>query len=183
MMSGVLLAVALYAVVRWRAVVAAAVGAAFPNRLFVALGLLSLAIAAFSLMRQRNYKRMLAYSSIEHMGLVWVGLALGPLGSMAAMLHVVNHALAKATMFLLAGRILQRFRTADIASVSGLLRVMPGTGWLFLAGGLALVGLPPFGLFVSEFALFRAGFAAGRPGLMGVVLALLAVAGVGLSRT
>jgi hydrogenase-4 component F len=179
MMSGVLLAVALYAVVRWRTVVAAAVGAAFPNRLFVALGLLSLAIAAFSLMRQRNYKRMLAYSSIEHMGLVWVGLALGPLGSMAAMLHVVNHALAKATMFLLAGRILRRFRTADIASVSGLLRVMPGTGWLFLAGGLALVGLPPFGLFVSEFALFRAGFAAGRPGLMGVVLALLAVAGVG----
>jgi hydrogenase-4 component F len=179
MMSGVLLAVALYAVVRWRAVVAAAVGGAFPNSLFIALGVLSLAIAAFSLVRQRNYKRMLAYSSIEHMGLVWVGLALGPLGTMAAMLHLVNHALAKATMFLLAGRVLQRFRTAEIASVSGLLRAMPATGWLFLAGGLALVGLPPFGLFVSEFALFRAGFAAGRVGLMGVVLALLAVAGVG----
>jgi hydrogenase-4 component F len=179
MMSGVLLAVALYAVVRWRAVVAAAVGGTFPNRLFVTLGILSLAIAAFSLLRQRNYKRMLAYSSIEHMGLVWVGLGLGPLGSMAAMLHLVNHTLAKAAMFLLAGRILHRFRTAEIAGVSGLLRVMPGTGWLFLAGGLALVGLPPFGLFVSEFALFRAGFASGRLGLMGLVLALLAVAGVG----
>src|SRR5215831_488943 len=180
MMSGVLLAVALYAVVRWRAVVAAAVGGAFPNRLFVTMGVLSLAIAAFSLLRQRNYKRLLAYSSIEHMGLVWVGLALGPLGVMAAMLHLVNHALAKATMFLLAGRVLHRFRSAEIASVSGLLRVMPGTGWLFLAGGLALVGLPPFGLFVSEFALFRAGFAAGRFWLMGVVLALVAVASVGL---
>ena len=80
MMSGVLLAVALYAVIRWRAVVAAAVGPAFPDRLLVALGVLSLVIAAFSLLLQRNYKRMLAYSSIEHMGLVCVGLTLGPRG-------------------------------------------------------------------------------------------------------
>jgi hydrogenase-4 component F len=179
MMSGVLLAVALYAVIRWKAVVSAAVGSAFPNRLLVVLGVLSLAIAAFSLLSQRNYKRMLAYSSIEHMGLVCVGLALGPLGIVAAMLHLINHTLAKATMFLLAGRILHRYRTAEIARVAGLLQAMPGTGWLFLAGGLALVGLPPFGLFVSEFALLRAGFAIGRPGLMGVVLALLAVACIG----
>jgi hydrogenase-4 component F len=175
----VLLAVALYAVIRWKAVVSAAVGSAFPNRLLVVLGVLSLAIAAFSLLSQRNYKRMLAYSSIEHMGLVCVGLALGPLGTVAAMLHLMNHTLAKATMFLLAGRILHRYRTAEIARVAGLLQAMPGTGWLFLAGGLALVGLPPFGLFVSEFALLRAGFAIGRPGLMGIVLVLLAVAGIG----
>jgi hydrogenase-4 component F len=180
MMSGVLLAVALYAVLRWKAVVSATVGPAFPNRLLVALGILSLAIAAFSLVMQRSYKRLLAYSSIEHMGLVCVGLTLGPLGVVASMLHLVNHALAKASMFLLAGRILHRYRTADIARVSGLLQVMPGTGWLFLSGGLALAGLPPFGLFVSELALLRAGFAAGRPWLMGLVLALLAVACVGL---
>jgi hydrogenase-4 component F len=179
MMSGVLLAVALYAIVRWRAVVAAAVGSAFPDRLLVILGLLSLAIAAFSLVVQRNYKRMLAYSSIEHMGLMCVGLTLGPLGAVAAMLHLVNHTLAKATMFLLAGRILHRYQTADIARVSGLLQVMPGTGWLFLAGSLALTGLPPFGLFISEFALVRAGFAVGQPWLMGLVLLLLAVAFVG----
>jgi hydrogenase-4 component F len=179
MMSGVLLAVALYAVLRWKAVVSATVGPAFPNRLLVALGILSLAIAAFSLVMQRSYKRLLAYSSIEHMGLVCVGLTLGPLGVVASMLHLLNHTLAKASMFLLAGRILHRFRTADIARVSGLLQVMPGTGWLFLAGGLALAGLPPFGLFVSELALLRAGFAAGRPWLMGLVLALLAVACVG----
>jgi hydrogenase-4 component F len=122
---------------------------------------------------------MLAYSSIEHMGLACVGLALGPLGTVAAMLHLVNHTLAKASMFFLAGRVLHRYRTADIARVSGLLTVMPGTGWLFLAGGLALVGLPPFGLFVSEFALLRAGFTIGRPWLMGLVLALLAVACIG----
>ena len=119
MMSGVLLAVALYAIVRWKAVVSVAVGDAFPNRLLVVLGVLSLAIAAFSLVMQRNYKRMLAYSSIEHMGLVCVGLTLGPPGTVAAMLHLLNHTLAKAAMFLLAGRVLHRYRTADIARVSG----------------------------------------------------------------
>jgi hydrogenase-4 component F len=180
MMSGVLLAVALYAIVRWKVVVGAAVGHGFPDGLLVLHGVLSLAIAAFSLVLQRNYKRMLAYSSIEHTGLICVGLALGPAGSVAAMLHLANHTLAKSTMFFLAGRVLGRYRTTEIGRVSGLLRAMPWTGGLFLTGALALVGLPPFGLFVSEFALFRAGFAAGRPWLMGLVLLLLTVAFVGL---
>ena len=96
------------------------------------------------------------------------------------MLHLANHTLAKSTMFFLAGRVLRRYRTTEIGRVSGLLRAMPWTGGLFLTGALALVGLPPFGLFVSEFALFRAGFAAGRPWLMGLVLLLLTVAFVGL---
>jgi hydrogenase-4 component F len=176
MMSGVLLAVALYAVIRWEAVVNAAVGTGFTDGLYIALGVLSIAIAAFSLVIQRNYKRMLAYSSIEHTGLICLGLALGPLGTFAAMLHLLNHALAKSTIFFLAGRVLHRYGTTEIGRVSGLLKVMPWTGGLFAAGILAVIGLPPFGLFISEFALFRAGFAAGRPWLMGLVLALLAVA-------
>jgi hydrogenase-4 component F len=180
MMSGVLLAVALYAVVRWEAVVNAAVGSGFTDGLFIALGVLSIVIAAFSLVVQRNYKRMLAYSSIEHTGLICVGLALGPLGTFAAMLHLLNHTLAKSTMFFLAGRVLHRYETTEIGRVSGLLKTMPWTGGLFAAGVLAVVGLPPFGLFISEFALFRAGFAAGRPWLMGLVLALLAVAFVSM---
>jgi hydrogenase-4 component F len=180
MMSGVLLAVALYAVIRWEAVVNAAVGTGFTDGLYIALGVLSIAIAAFSLVIQRNYKRMLAYSSIEHTGLICVGLALGPLGTFAAMLHLLNHALAKSMMFFLAGRVLHRYGTTEISRVSGLLKVMPWTGGLFAAGMLAVIGLPPFGLFISEFALFRAGFAAGRPWLMGLVLALLAVAFVSM---
>ncbi|HEY7869125.1 MAG TPA: proton-conducting transporter membrane subunit [Methylomirabilota bacterium] len=180
MMSGVLLAVALYAVIRWQAVVNVATGTGFSDGLFIILGVLSLGIAAFSLVMQRNYKRMLAYSSIEHTGLVCVGLALGPLGTFAAMLHLLNHTVAKSMMFLLAGRILRRFGTAEISRVSGLLAVMPWTGGLFAVGVLATVGLPPFGLFISEFALFRAGFAVGRPWLMGLVLALLAVAFVSM---
>lgn len=176
MMSGVLLAVALYAVVRWQAVVNAAVGTGFTDALFIALGVLSIVIASFSLVVQRNYKRMLAYSSIEHTGLICVGLALGPLGTFAAMLHLLNHALAKSMMFFLAGRILHRYGTTDIGRVSGLLRAMPCTGGLFATGLLAVVGLPPFGLFLSEFALIRAGFVAGRPWLMGLILALMTVA-------
>ena len=180
MMSGVLLAVALYAIVRWEAVVNAAIGSGFTDGLFLALGLLSLGIAALSLMIQRNYKRLLAYSSIEHTGLVCVGLALGPLGTFAAMLHLLNHTLAKAMTFFLAGRVQHRYGTTEIAGVSGLLAVMPWTGGLFAVGMLAIVGLPPFGLFVSEFALLRAGFASGRPWTMGLVLALLVVAFVGV---
>jgi len=180
MMSGVLLAVALYAVVRWQAVVNAAVGRGFTDSLYIALGVLSILIASFSLVIQRNYKRMLAYSSIEHTGLICVGLALGPLGTFAAMLHLLNHTLAKSTMFFLAGRILHRYGTAEIGRVSGLLRAMPWTGGLFATGLLAVIGLPPFGLFLSEFALVRAGFAAGRPWLMGLVLVLMTLAFVSM---
>ncbi len=180
MMSGVLLAVALYAIARWKAVANAALGPAPTDRLLIALGLLSLAIAALSLVLQRNYKRMLAYSSIEHTGLICLGLALGPLGTFAAMLQLLNHAIAKSAMFLLAGRILERYGSAELARVSGLLGTMPLTGGLFAAGTLAIIGLPPFGIFLSEWMLVRAGFAAGRPWLMGAVLGLMAVAFIAL---
>src|SRR6266542_796439 len=176
MMSGVLLAVALYAVVRWEAVVNAAVGTKFTDGLFVAMGLLTLGIGAFSLVIQRNYKRMLAYSSIEHTGLICLGLALGPLGTFAALLHLINHTAAKSLVFFLVGHIEGKYGSPVIEHVRGLLKVMPWTGGLFAAGLLALIGLPPFGLFITEFALFRAGFALNHPWLMGAALALLAVA-------
>jgi hydrogenase-4 component F len=176
MMSGVLLAVAMYAVIRWEAVVNAAVGSGFTDALFLILGLLSLGIAALSLVVQRNYKRLLAYSSVEHTGLVCVGLALGPLGTFAAMLHLVNHAIAKAMTFFLAGRVQRRYGSTEIDQVAGLLAVMPWTGAFFAVGMLAIAGLPPFGLFISELALLQAGFAAGRPWAMGLVLLFLLVA-------
>jgi hydrogenase-4 component F len=180
MMSGVLLAVALYAIVRWQAVVRAAVGHGFADDVIGLLGVLSLAVGSLSLVSQRNYKRLLAYSSIEHTGLICVGLGLGPLGVFASMLHLLNHSVAKSMMFLLAGRVLRRYGTAEIERVGGLLRVMPWTGGFFAAGMLAVLGLPPFGLFISEFALVRAGFAAGRPLTLALVLALLAIGFVGV---
>lgn len=180
MMSGVLLAVAMYAIARWKAVIDAAVDPAFSNGLLIGFGLLSVAIGAFTLVRQRHYKRMLAYSSVEHMGLVAIGLALGPLGAFAAWLHVANHAVAKSASFLLAGRILHRYQTSEIGDVTGLLRVMPWTGSFFAIGILALIGLPPFGLFVSEFLLIQATVAGGKTWLGGLVLLFLLVAFVSL---
>jgi hydrogenase-4 component F len=175
-MSGVLLAVALYAILRWKMVVDATLGGGYTNKLFIALGLLSLVIASFSIVLSRNYKRLLAYSSIEHTGLMCLGLALGPLGVFAAMLHLVNHTAAKSMTFLLAGRVLHRYHSTQIKDVSGLRETMPGTAAMLAAGILAIIGLPPFGLFISEFALIRAGFATGHAWLMGAVLVLLAVA-------
>jgi hydrogenase-4 component F len=180
MMSGVLLAVALYAIARWKAVADAAMGPGFTNALLTGFGLLSVAVGALSLVIQRHYKRMLAYSSVEHMGLAAIGLALGPLGMFAAWLHVVNHAIAKSASFLLAGRILHRYGQTEIAHVRGLVRVMPWTGGLFAVGVLALAGLPPFGLFVSEFLLVQAAIVTGRWWVAAIVLALLLVAFVSL---
>jgi hydrogenase-4 component F len=96
------------------------------------------------------------------------------------MLHLVNHSIAKSMMFFLSGRILDRYRTAELGGVSGLLTTMPTTGACFAAGMLALVGLPPFGLFLSKFAVVRAGIAAGHPWLIGTVLAFLVVAFVAM---
>lgn len=185
-MSGVLLAVALYAILRWKVVIDAAlaangrIGDTYTNNLLLGLGLLSMLIAALSMVRSKNYKRLLAYSSIENTGLTCLGLALGPLGVFAALLHLVNHSIAKSMLFLLSGRILHRYHTTEIAEVRGLFKAMPLTGGLFAAGILALIGLPPFGIFISEFALIRAGFADGKPWLMALVLVLLAVAFVAL---
>ncbi len=182
MMSGVLVAVSMYAVLRWKIVVDASGAQAFTDALLLGAGLLSVTVGAFSLVIQRHYKRMLAYSSVEHMGLVAIGLALGPLGIFAALLHVVNHAVTKSMMFLLAGRVLARYRTTEVQGVSGLLRAMPWTGGLFAAGVLSLAGLPPFGLFISEFLLVRAAIASGRLWITAVLLVLLLTAFVSMIR-
>ncbi len=182
MMSGVLMATAMYAIMRWKAVVDRAVSPAFSGHLLIGLGVLSVAVASLSLVLQRNYKRMLAYSSVEHSGLICIGLGLGPAGVFAATFHLVNHAVVKSMLFLLSGRIGRRYGTAQIREVSGLMATMPATAVLFGLGVFALVGLPPGSLFLSEYALVGAGFRDGRPWLMALVLALLFVAFVALVR-
>jgi hydrogenase-4 component F len=176
LMSSALFAVAMYAIVRWKVVADAAIKDHYADHLLLALGMLSLLIAAFSIVLARNYKRMLAYSSVEHTGLICLGLGLGPLGVFAALLHLVNHTAAKSLMFFLVGNIERKYGSPLIRQVHGLLKVMPWTGAMFAAGLMALMGLPPFGLFISEFALFRAGFATHHYWLMGTALLLLLVA-------
>lgn len=176
LMSSALFAVAIYAILRWKVVADSAIKDHYTDRLMLTLGLLSLTIAAFSIVLSQNYKRMLAYSSVEHTGLICLGLGLGPLGVFAALLHLVNHTAAKSLMFFLVGNIERKYGSPLVKQVRGLLKVMPWTGGLFAAGMLALMGLPPFGLFISEFALFRAGFAGHHYWLMGTALLLLLVA-------
>jgi len=184
LMSGVLLSVGLYALLRFKPIVDLAVGPHFARRMLVALGLLSLAVAAAFLWNPRNYKRMLAYSSVEHVGLVCLGMGFGgPWGLAGAVLHIANHALAKSVCFLLAGRIRAAYGSAEVDAVRGLLATLPATGRAFFAALLALVGLPPFGLFVSELMIFAAGFREGFGWAAALGLVLLVIAFGGVLRT
>jgi hydrogenase-4 component F len=183
LMSGVLLSVGLYAILRFKPAVDAAAAPGFAESILLALGLLSVSVAAAFLWISANYKRMLAYSSVEHIGLVCLGLGVGStLGTAGALLHIANHALAKTIAFLVSGRIRAAYGSTEIAAVSGLMRRMPRSGALFLAAMLALVGLPPFGLFVSEVMILAACFEQGLAAVGGVALLLLVIAFAGLLR-
>ncbi|HEY5725328.1 MAG TPA: proton-conducting transporter membrane subunit, partial [Methylomirabilota bacterium] len=181
LMSGVLLSVGIYAVLRFKTVVDLAAGPGFSRRLLVLFGLGSMAVAAAFLWSPTNFKRMLAYSSVEHLGLVCLGLGFGGIWGVAgAALHLGNHALAKSVLFLLSGRIRDAYGTVEIPSVRGLLVTMPVTGRGFFVALLALLGLPPFGLFISELLIFGAGFREGWgfAAALGLVLLLIAFGGL-----
>jgi len=175
LMSSALFAVAIYAILRWKVIADAAIGHAYSDTLLITLGLISLVIAAFSLVLVRYVKRMLAYSSIEHTGLICLGLALGPLGLAAALLHLVNHTVAKVTLFFLVERVERAYGSVRIADIRGLGKALPRTSVLLTGAIFALVGLPPFGIFLSEYTLFRAGFAQGYAWPMGAALLLLLI--------
>lgn len=181
LMSGVLLNVGLYALMRFKAVTDITAGPDFSSLWLARFGLLSLAIAAALLISQRNYKRMLAYSSVEHSGIVALGLGFGGYwGTLGALLHMANHALTKSMLFILSGNILLKYHTTEIRGVRGLLKTAPWTGGAFLFGMLALIGLPPFGLFISEFIIFRAGFSANATAYAITGIALLALVFAGM---
>jgi hydrogenase-4 component F len=176
LMSGVLLSVAFYALLRFKVIADATLGPAYIRGLLVAAALLSLAVAASLLIAQRDYKRLLAYSSVEHMGLVALGAAVGtPLAVTGALLHVLGHGLGKAVLFCSSGEVLLATETTEIAGVSGLLARRPLVGATFGLGLLALLGLPPFSLFASELAIARAGIADGLGWAVAVALVLLLV--------
>ena len=183
MLSGVLLSDALYVIARFASIANAAMGPGMTRHLFFIVGLLSLFVGAFFLLRQRDIKRMLAYSSIEHMGIVACGLAFGArIAVVGALLHVVNHAATKALAFFGAGRLAARFETREIQSITGGVAVLPISGTLFAFAGLALAGMPPFGVFRSELMILTGGFAGGGWPVAAVVLGLLLVAFSGLVR-
>jgi hydrogenase-4 component F len=182
LMSGVLLSVAFYAILRTKVIADAALGAGFARTLLVIVALASLAVAAALLLGQRDYKRLLAYSSIEHMGLLALGAAIGNTLALAAvLLHILGHGLGKSVLFLSAGQLHQAVGSSLISGVRGLTARAPLLAGAFALGLLALLGMPPFSLFASELGIARAGFAAGlgwavAPALL---LMLVIVAAVG----
>jgi hydrogenase-4 component F len=173
LMSGVLLSVAFCAILRVKVIVDLALGDGFARVLLAVLGLVSLLVAASLLIRQRDYKRMLAYSSIEHMGVMALGAAAGgPLALAAVLLHMLGHGLAKGSLFVSAGRMLQVTGTSRIDGVRGLASRVPLLAGCAGAGVLALAGFPPFSVFTSEVGILRAGFSA-RLGLVTVTALVL----------
>ena len=162
LLSGVLLKCALLAIIRSYAITARTVGPEFPQSLILILGALSIVVASLLFFIQQDLKRKLAYSSIEHIGVMALGLGVGgPLGVGAALLHAINHSLVKALLFLGTGNVLMKYGTRDLDAVKGLLRVAPASGLMMMFGALALAGFPPFNIFVSEFLVFVAGLKAG----------------------
>jgi hydrogenase-4 component F len=159
-LSGLLLNVALYAVLRFKMLLAANHAALTPGPLLVTMGLVSLVFAAFMLYRRRDIKRMFAYSSIEHMGIIAFAFGMGgPLANFAGLLHMTMHSLTKSGIFFTVGHIAQVKGTQKIADIRGLTVTHPVLGWSLVVGVLAIAGLPPFGIFTSEFLVVTSTFA------------------------
>ena len=153
-LSGLLLNVALYAVVRSKVLVDGALERNFSGSLMMGFGLLSVVVAAFFLSRQKDIKRMFAYSSIEHMGLMTFAFGIGgPVATFAGLLHMTVHSLTKSAIFFAVGHAAQKTGTQLIDDIRGLVTISPAIGWGLILGTLAILGMPPFGVFASEFMI------------------------------
>jgi len=175
LLSGALLNVAMLAILKFKIVSDAAGAADFSRNLLIYFGVISIAIAAFIIILQKNYKRLFAYSSIEHMGIAALGFGFGGLGTFAALLHMIYHSLAKSILFFAAGNMFVKYSSTKIARVKGVLTALPVTGVVLLIGFLAITGMPPFGIFITEFYILSAGIGGHLPVVVGVLLLLVLV--------
>ena len=175
-LSGLLLNVAVYAVVRCKVLVEGSLQSALPSRMLMAFGLLSVVLAAFFLWRQRDIKRLFAYSSIEHMGIVTFAFGMGgAVANFAALLHMTVHSLTKSAIFFAVGHAAQKAGSQLMSDIRGLITVSPTIGWGLLLGSLAILGMPPFGVFASEFLILTTAMRE-QPWATPILLAALGVA-------
>lgn len=181
LLSGALLNCAFLGILRAFQVCQAAGQAAFARDLLVGLGLLSMGFAGVFILGQPDYKRLLAYSSVEHMGILALGVGLGGAATFGAMLHAVNHSLTKAMLFFVAGNILAVYQTKAARDVRGVSRALPVSGVLWVAGFLAIAGMPPFGTFLSEFTILKGALDTGRPVVAALYLAFLGIVFAGMA--
>jgi hydrogenase-4 component F len=153
-LSGLLLNVAMYAVVRCKVLAEGSLQSTLPGRMLMAFGLLSVVLAAFFLWRQRDIKRLFAYSSIEHMGIITFAFGMGgPVANFAALLHMTVHSLTKSAIFFAVGHAAQKAGSQLMDNIRGLITLSPTVGWGLMMGSLAILGMPPFGVFASEFLI------------------------------
>lgn len=182
LLSGSLLAVSFYAILRFYQVAVAALGPRFPQAVLLVFGAASLLLAAVYLLEQRDIKRLLAYSSVEHMGILAIGVGFGaPLAFAGVLLHVLAHAAAKGNAFMGAGVLVRKYGTKSIAKIGGSLNTLPWSGPLFLTAVLALCAMPPFGIFRSEFQIVAGGLGSARHTGTAILVVLVTVAFLGLS--
>ncbi|MBI3284768.1 MAG: hydrogenase 4 subunit F [Burkholderiales bacterium] len=153
-LSGLLLNIAVYAVLRFKVIADGALNNGIPGKLLVGFGLLSVLVASFSLSRQKDVKRMFSYSSIEHVGLMTFAFGMGgALATYAGLFHLTLHSLVKSAIFFTVGHACQKAGSQAMADIRGLVKVNPVVGWGLLLGALAILGMPPFGVFASEFLM------------------------------
>ncbi len=181
LLSGALLNCAFFGILRIQQVMHAANIAAFSQDLMVFFGLLSMGVAGIFILRQPDYKRLLAYSSVEHMGVILLGTGLAGMGSYGALLHAVNHSLVKAMLFMTAGNILAVYGTKQVKDVSGISKIMPISGVLWFAGFLAITGSPPFGTFISELTILKSAIDQERWYVAALYLLFLSLVFIGMA--
>ncbi|MGD0553753.1 MAG: proton-conducting transporter membrane subunit [Streptosporangiaceae bacterium] len=181
LLSGALLATSFYAILRFYQVAVAALGSGFPRTTLLVFGIVSLLLAALYVFGQRDIKRFLAYSSVEHMGILAIGLSFGaPIALAGVLLHVMAHAAAKGNAFMGAGVFTIKYRTKQMATMRDGLRLLPWSGPLFLLAMLALSAFPPFGIFRSEFQIVAGGLSSGHYTAAAILVVLVTVAFFGL---
>lgn len=183
LLSGVLLNSAMYAIIRSVSIVNKNLGSSmFTGRILIAAGILSVAAAAVFILTQKDYKRLLAYSSIEHMGIIALSIGIfTPAAVFAGLFHMINHSFTKSMLFLSSGSILQKYGTREISKIKGLLRVLPVSGTAFFLGLFAIAGTPPFSVFASEFNILASIFQKGSHLLGWVLIFLLAAVFTGIA--
>jgi hydrogenase-4 component F len=175
-LSGLLLNVAIYAVVRCKVLVEGSLHSPFPSRVLMGFGLLSVVLGALLLWRQRDIKRLFAYSSIEHMGIVAFAFGMGgPVATFAALLHMTVHSLTKSAIFFTVGHAAQKAGSQLMDNIRGLITLSPTVGWGLMLGALAILGMPPFGVFASEFLILTTAMRE-QPWAIPILLAALGVA-------
>jgi hydrogenase-4 component F len=181
LLSGALIKCALFGIIRFHTIAIGACGPGFSGSLLMLFGLMSVVVATPFILTQNNFKRLLGYHSVEHVGIIAFGLGLGgPVGTYAALLHVINHGVTKALVFFVAGDAIGRYKTHNMDKIQGYIRIAPFAGTFLMLGAFSLAGTPPFSIFISELLVIKAAIASKHFAAMAIFLIMIIIIFAGL---